>query len=134
MIGVFDSGLGGLTVVKEIWKRMPEASILYVADTAHVPYGDKTKQEIETYVSQIVAWLESQRVSQIVCACNTSWAMARDSMPGALSVTEAGKAMAGGLRAGVLATTRTIESGVYEMPGVAVPGLVPLIEKGVWDG
>lgn len=134
MVGVFDSGLGGLVVVREMWKKNPKAGVVYVGDTAHVPFGDKSAEEIKRYAGAMVGWLRQQGVSQIVCACNTSWAVARKELGSVISVTEAGKKAAAGHKAGVLATTRTVESGVYGMPGQAVPGLVPLVESGIWDG
>ena len=71
-IGVFDSGVGGLTVLKEIRKVLPNEKIYYLGDTARVPYGEKTKDLIIRYSKQIVEFLIEKKVSAIVVACNTS--------------------------------------------------------------
>ena len=75
-IGVFDSGVGGLTVVREIMRQIPNEKIIYFGDTARVPYGSKSKETITRYSRQIVRFLESQDVKAIVIACNTASAYA----------------------------------------------------------
>jgi glutamate racemase len=71
-IGLFDSGVGGLSVVLEIFKQLPKESIIYFADIAHQPYGTKTKEEIENFVLEICKFLEKQKVKLIIIACNTA--------------------------------------------------------------
>ena len=71
-IGLFDSGVGGLSVVLEIFKQLPKESIIYFADIAHQPYGTKTKEEIENFVLEICRFLEKQKVKLIIIACNTA--------------------------------------------------------------
>ena len=74
-IGVFDSGVGGLTVAREIMRQMPNEKIVYFGDTARLPYGSKSKDTITRYSRQIVRFLETQDVKAIVVACNTASAM-----------------------------------------------------------
>jgi len=141
-IGVFDSGLGGLTVVKEIMKALPDESLIYFGDNGRTPYGTKSKETVIKYTKQDVAFLLSKDVKMLVVACNTVSALAlpevRDSIkvpvlevigPGARSAVR--KTKKG--RIGIIATPGTIASGVYsrailEMnPDVAIfPKACPL--------
>ena len=75
-IGVFDSGVGGLTVAREIIRQLPEESMIYFGDTARVPYGSKSKDTIIRYSRQIVNFLLSKGVKAVVIACNTASALA----------------------------------------------------------
>ena len=75
-IGVFDSGIGGLTVAREIMRNLPMEKIVYFGDTARVPYGSKSKETVIRYSRQIVRFLQSQNVKAIVVACNTASALA----------------------------------------------------------
>lgn len=75
-IGVFDSGVGGLTVAREIMRNLPGERIVYFGDTARVPYGSKSRQTIIRYSRQIVRFLRTQDVKAIVVACNTASALA----------------------------------------------------------
>ncbi|MDX2062973.1 MAG: glutamate racemase, partial [Bacteroidia bacterium] len=77
-IGVFDSGLGGLTVLKALQTQLPNESLIYYGDTAHLPYGDKSPATVRGYVAKIVAWLVAQPVKLIVVACNTASAVGID--------------------------------------------------------
>lgn len=79
-IGVFDSGVGGLSVWREIVRLMPDESVIYLADQARVPYGDRTKEEVERFTHDSVAWLLSQDVKLVVIACNTASAAALTSL------------------------------------------------------
>ena len=79
-IGVFDSGVGGLTVVKEILSNLQKKKIIYFGDTARVPYGNKSPETIIRYSKQIAEFLVSQDVKAIVIACNTASAMALDAV------------------------------------------------------
>ena len=121
-IGVFDSGVGGLTVVREIMRQIPDERIIYFGDTARVPYGSKSKETVTRYSRQIVRFLRQQNVKAIVAACNTASAYALDEIekemeipvigvvkPGAraaMDVTENGKI-------GVIGTEATIGSQIY---------------------
>ena len=77
-IGVFDSGIGGLTVLKELDRQLPHESFLYFGDTARVPYGTRTPDEIITYARQTLYWMVQEGVKMAVMACNTSSALALD--------------------------------------------------------
>ena len=79
-IGVFDSGVGGLTVVREIMRQIPQERIVYFGDTARVPYGNKSKDNIIRYSRQIIRFLRTQNVKAIVVACNTASACWRRSV------------------------------------------------------
>lgn len=75
-IGVFDSGVGGLTVLRELYRQLPQESILYFADTARLPYGTRSKGEIIEFVREILTWMGERRVKMVIMACNTSSALA----------------------------------------------------------
>lgn len=154
-IGVFDSGVGGLTVLKEISRLLPREDTIYLGDTARVPYGTRSAVTIRKYALQTAGFLVSKGVKMLVVACNTSAAVAlptlRRSFPGlpVLGVTEPGaKAAAAattGGRVGVIGTEGTIRSGAYEKailrfrPGTrivarACPLFVSLAEEGWVEG
>ncbi|MFW6264105.1 MAG: glutamate racemase [Cyanobacteriota bacterium] len=146
-IGVFDSGVGGLTVLRELYRQLPQESILYFADTARLPYGIRSQAEILQFVREIIAWMIDQDVKMILMACNTSSALALESvqnefdvpilgliLPGAKAAVQAGK------RIGVIATPATAASNAYrhaiheidetiQVWQVGCPEFVPLIEQ-----
>ncbi|MGC8971978.1 MAG: glutamate racemase [bacterium] len=150
-IGIFDSGLGGLTVLKELIKIMPYEDIVYVADTIHMPYGNRSIQEILSYMKQIISFLEKMHVKAILVACNTSSALALNyikntiSLPivGLIEPTAERLSQRGDVkRIGVLATRATVSSLAYTLaikrhnPNIQVieksaPLLVPFIENRV---
>lgn len=153
-IGVFDSGLGGLSVARRILTRLPNERIVYFADSAHIPYGERPLEQIQEFAIGIVGFLIERGAKAIVMACNMSSAAAlevsRRQYPGVpiIGVIEPGaKAaveVAGGAPIGVLATTGTIKSGAYvraiggyeaAVPvfGQACPKFVPLVESGRAD-
>jgi glutamate racemase len=123
MLGIFDSGLGGLTVVKEVLKHLPNRQIIYFGDTARVPYGNKSEEMIKKYAEEGVEFLLSKGAQIIILACNTMSAIAFETLKKkydapifevitpavkkAVSVTKNG-------RIGVIGTRATIGSGVYE--------------------
>lgn len=152
-IGVFDSGVGGLTVAREIMRQIPNEKIIYFGDTARVPYGSKSRDTVTKYAKQIVRFLQTKNVKAIVVACNTASAYALEELekeidipiigvvrPGArvaLQVTRNG-------RIGVIGTRGTIESHVYanyisqinpnvQVLGKACPLFVPLVEEGLLE-
>lgn len=148
-IGVFDSGLGGLTVVREIARRLPHENIIYVGDTARVPYGTKSPDTIRRYALQISFFLLQKKVKTIVVACNTASAVALralNTLPiPVLGVIEPGARAAvmktNRLRVGVIGTPATVASHAYKTaiqrysPGTRVwetacPLFVPLVEEG----
>ncbi|MGE5373276.1 MAG: glutamate racemase [Solirubrobacterales bacterium] len=153
-IGVFDSGIGGLTVARRILTEIPGEDIIYVGDTAHVPYGSKSISELMGYAEEILDFFEDCSVKVVVAACNTSSAVsipvlrAQYQLP-IIDVIEPG--VRGAIRASkkrriaVLATEATANSGAYSQnllmadPGVQVaeiacPRLVPLVEAGNIEG
>ncbi len=149
-IGVFDSGIGGLTVVSELRKLLPNESIYYLGDTARVPYGGKSPATVQRYSLEIASLLLEQNAKTIVVACNTASALALSVLEQRLPVTVTGVIAPGAQAAtnatrnghiGVIGTRATIKSGAYERAlcnlnrGVrasarACPLLVPLIEEG----
>lgn len=146
-IGVFDSGVGGLTVVSALMRRLPTETILYLGDTARLPYGTKSPETIRRYTQRNVSFLESRGVKAVVVACNTASAIAvdrREAEPPVWGVIEPGSAAAIAVArrsVGVLGTESTIASGAYErtiqrlrpdleVHGKACPLFVPLVEEG----
>ena len=150
-IGVFDSGVGGLTVVREIMRNLPDERIVYFGDTARVPYGSKSKNTVIRYSRQIVHFLETQQVKAIVIACNTATAAglahAQKTFPvPVIGVVEPGARAAvhatRNRRVGVIATKGTIESGAYANAirhidagitvfSTATPRFVEIAERGI---
>ncbi|MCP9771525.1 glutamate racemase [Synechococcus sp. Tobar12-5m-g] len=145
-IGLMDSGLGGLTVLRQVLERHPRQPFLYLGDTARVPYGQRSTTEIRTIARELVGWFRQQRVDLVVMACNTTNALAFDVFEAEAGVPVLGliDSVAAQLRVdrvGVLATPATAASGAYGHalraghPGTVVvevgcPAFVPLIEAG----
>jgi glutamate racemase len=149
-IGVFDSGIGGLTVVHELMMRLPNEEIVYLGDTARLPYGTKSPETVLRFSRENLAFLKRRNVKIIVIACNTASSVALPKLleeehtplvgvllPGARAAARATKAR----RVGVIGTTATIRSGAYEdalwglEPQIkiwsrACPLFVPLVEEG----
>jgi glutamate racemase len=152
-IGVFDSGLGGLTVVRALVARLPKESIIYVGDTARVPYGPKSPETVRRYAKEIAGYLAGEGVKAIVVACNTATAHALPELKETLPVPVVGVIDPGARAAvrathggpiGVIGTVGTIASGAYERaiadinPELTVmsapcPLFVPLVEEGWLD-
>ena len=149
-IGVFDSGVGGLTVAREIMRQLPKERIIYFGDTARVPYGSKSKETIIRYSRQIAHFLESRGVKAIVAACNTASAYALEEIRPELKIPAIGVVKPGAKvaaettangRIGVIGTEGTIASQIYtemihrhnpdaSVMGKACPLFVPLVEEG----
>ncbi|HUH34772.1 MAG TPA: glutamate racemase [Moheibacter sp.] len=149
-IGVFDSGVGGLTIAKEIKRLMPHESIVYYGDTQHLPYGDKSKEAIIKFTTNITEFLVHQNCKAIVVACNTATANAiqeiKQAAAGVLVVdviSPVAKKVAYELhqKIGVIATKGTVRSHAYKkairkhnrhlkVQELATPLLVPIIEEG----
>jgi glutamate racemase len=152
-IGIFDSGLGGLTVARAVFERLPHEGTIYFGDTARVPYGPKSPETVRRYSLEILYWLLDQGVKAVVVACNTSTAHALDALRAASPVpvvgvidpgARAAVAAAGGRPVGVTGTAGTIASGAYErsiralepsavVVSQACPLFVPLVEEGWFD-
>lgn len=152
-IGIFDSGIGGLTVARAVMQELPNENIIYFGDTARVPYGIKSQENVRSYSAQISRFLIDKGVKMIVIACNTASAAAYDSIRSnsdgisVLNVIDAGTSVAvqsGKKAIGVIGTLGTINSGAYEeslkhadqtlsVTSLACPLLVPLAEEGWID-
>ena len=152
-IGVFDSGVGGLTVAREIMRQLPNEKIIYFGDTARVPYGSKSQETVTRYSRQIVRFLQTFQVKTIVVACNTASAYALDALEQELDIPIIGVVKPGAKtaaevtkngRIGMIATEATIGSRIYSqyikelnkdvtIYGKACPLFVPLAEEGLWQ-
>ncbi|MEO6954355.1 MAG: glutamate racemase [Polyangia bacterium] len=153
-IGIFDSGVGGLTVVNAVMQRLPEQSIVYLGDTARVPYGSKSAQTIRRYADNAARFLLDRDVDLLLFACNTASAYAIDALEQTCPVPVLGAVEPGARAAvratktgsiGVIGTLGTIRSGAYvraihaqnadlRIALNACPLLVPLVEEGWLDG
>lgn len=151
-IGVFDSGVGGLTVAREIMRQIPNEKIVYFGDTARVPYGSKSKETVTRFSKQIVRFLQTHQVKTIVVACNTASAYALEELEKEIAIPIIGVVKPGAKvaaevtcngRIGVIATEATIGSRIYSqyikrlnkdvtIYGKACPLFVPLVEEGLW--
>lgn len=148
-IGLFDSGVGGLTVLREMYRQLPNESLLYFGDTARLPYGTRSQSEIIQFVREILNWMVERRAKMVIMACNTSSALAIETvrqefpdlpilgviLPGARAAVNQGK------RIGVISTPATAASDAYqqailevdptaEVWQIGCPEFVPLIEQG----
>jgi glutamate racemase len=152
-IGVFDSGIGGLTVVKALRDLLPNENISYLGDTARVPYGNKSAETVERYSLELAGMLTRENAKVIVVACNTVSSVAIPKLRANVKVpvvgviepgAQAAIAMTSNRHVGVIGTRATIRSGAYEnalralnvhvrVTSQACPLLVPLIEEGLLD-
>lgn len=150
-IGIFDSGVGGLTVAKEIKRLLPQENFIYYGDTKHLPYGDKSKEAIVGYVTKIVQFLQEKKCKAIVIACNSATANAlsevlnlvANQIPVIDVINPVAEKVAFELHnnVGVIATKATVNTGLYKktirkhnkfikVDELATPLLVPAIEEG----
>ena len=152
-IGIFDSGVGGLTVMREVVKQLPDEKIVYFGDTARVPYGSKSQKTIIHFSEQIIRFLKTKEVKAIVIACNTASALALDAVRDEFDIPIIGVVIPGARAAvsvsenkkvGVIGTEATVLSGMYskvikgmdseiEVVEKACPLFVPLVEEGLRD-
>jgi glutamate racemase len=150
-VGVFDSGVGGLTVAREIMRQLPDERIVYFGDTARVPYGSKSKETVLKYSRQIIRFLRTKDVKAIVIACNTATAYTLDTVSKETDIPVIGVINAGARTAvkatrngkiGVIGTEATVNTGIYtevmkklcpdiEVTGKSCPLFVPLVEEGL---
>lgn len=150
-IGIFDSGLGGLTVAREIARALPGESLLYFGDTARCPYGPRDRDEVRGFVAQIGAWLEKRSVKLMVIACNTATAAGLDLAQRSFNVPVIGVVDPGARAAvmatvnrkvGVIGTAGTVDSEAYSRAvraldagvtvfSVATPRFVDIVEEGL---
>ena len=152
-IGVFDSGIGGLTVVKELMKILPNEKIVYFGDTARVPYGSRSEETIKKFSKECISFLDKKDIKSLIIACNTVSAVAIEMLKEEfdmhiLGVIIPGSKMASEVtnnnRIGVIGTNATINSGAYEkcikseneqniVYSKACPLFVPIVEEGLSD-
>lgn len=153
-VGLFDSGLGGLTVVRAVREALPGEDVIYLGDTARVPYGNRSPETVELFARQDLAFLERFGVKAVIAACNTVSALAlpdiltekRDFPLGGVILAGVEAVLRSGCRkVAVLGTRGTIASGAYErallsadprliVRSIACPLFVPVIEEGVTNG
>jgi glutamate racemase len=153
-IGVFDSGVGGLTVLSELRRRLPDERTVYLGDNARTPYGPRPADEVRRFTLECVSWLLAQDVKLLVLACNTATSQALPQVREMASVPVLGVVRPGAVAAaastrlghvGVIATAGTVASGAYPaaiseadsrvaVKQQACPDLVPLVEAGQLDG
>ena len=153
-IGIFDSGIGGLTVLKEIRRESPREDIVYFGDTAHVPYGTKSKETITKFSIENVNFLQSFGVKLVIVACNTASSLSLDALKEKFAMPLIGVIEPGARQAlrktkngriGIIGTKATIGSGTYEaclkrldsavkVYSESCPLFVPFVEEGWLDG
>lgn len=149
-IGIFDSGIGGLTVLAEIKRLLPNAHLLYLGDTARVPYGIRSAETVTRYAMESAKFLRDHGIKMLVVACNTSSAVAMNALTSAFEAPVIGVILPGAKaaakatkcgRIGVIGTAATISSGAYpaairdidsgiKVVGMPCPLFVPLVEEG----
>jgi len=149
-VGIFDSGVGGLTVAREIIRQLPDERFVYFGDTARLPYGTKSKSTIVKYSNQVIRFLKTQKVKAIVIACNSASAYALEEVEKEIDIPIIGVIKAGAImstqatkngRIGIIGTEATVNTGVYsalikaehpefEVFSKACPLLVSLVEEG----
>ncbi|MEH7305439.1 glutamate racemase [Neobacillus drentensis] len=153
-IGVIDSGVGGLTVAKEVMRQLPNEKIIYVGDTARCPYGPRTTKEVKRFTWEMTSFLLNQKIKMLVIACNTATAAALDEIRNELSIPVLGVINPGAraaikktknYRVGIIGTEGTVKSGAYEralkslnsrlfVKAHACPKFVPLVESNEFNG
>ncbi|WP_433743497.1 glutamate racemase [Falsibacillus pallidus] len=149
-IGIIDSGVGGLTVAKEVMRQLPKETIYYFGDTARCPYGPRPVEEVKTFTWQMTKFLQEHRIKMLIIACNTATAAALDEIRSELDIPVIGVIYPGARAAlkltmnenvGVLGTIGTVKSGAYDealstlnqkvsVHSLACPKFVPLVESG----
>ncbi|MFX3624007.1 MAG: glutamate racemase [Ectobacillus sp.] len=152
-IGVIDSGVGGLTVAREIIRQLPKERIIYLGDTARCPYGPRPREEVKQFTWEMTNYLLSQDIKMLVIACNTATSVVLEEMQAELPIPVIGVIHPGARTAlkvtnnyhvGVIGTIGTIESKAYEqalkainnrvkVEGLACPPFVPLVESGEFE-
>jgi glutamate racemase len=153
-IGIIDSGVGGLTVVKEVMRQLPYEQIYYVGDTARCPYGPRSGEEVKRFTWQLTQFLLEKDIKMLVIACNTATAVALEEIRETLPIPVIGVIYPGAraalkvtqnYRVGVIGTVGTVKSGAYEMAlksynekvdvfSLACPKFVPLVESDEFEG
>ncbi|MBN8191174.1 glutamate racemase [Bacillus sp. NTK074B] len=152
-IGIIDSGVGGLTVAREVMRQLPKETIYYLGDTARCPYGPRSAQEVKTFTWEMTQYLMEYDIKMLIIACNTATAVVLDEIQTHLDIPVIGVIHPGARAAikhtynkkiGVLGTVGTINSGAYvkallslhgnlDVTPLACPKFVPLVESGEYD-
>lgn len=153
-IGIIDSGVGGLTVAKEIMRQLPYEQIYYLGDTARCPYGPRSGEEVKEFTWDLTNFLLTKNIKMLVIACNTATAVALEEIRNTLPIPVIGVIYPGAIAAlkvsknnqiGIIGTEGTIKSRAYEIAlksingsvsvtGLACPKFVPLVESGEYEG
>lgn len=153
-IGVIDSGVGGLTVAKEIMRQLPHENIIYLGDTARCPYGPRPSEEVRRFTWQLTKFLLEKNIKMLVIACNTATAVVLDEISRELSIPVIGVIYPGARTAikmtrnnhiGIIGTEGTVRSKAYDkalkqinkkiiVKSLACPKFVPLVESGEYEG
>lgn len=153
-IGVIDSGVGGLTVAKEIMRQLPKEEIIYLGDTARCPYGSRPTEEVKKFTWELINYLLNYNIKMLVIACNTATALVLDDIKAHIDIPVVGVVYPGARTAlkvtknnhiGVIGTVGTIQSGSYEkalksinhhvkVESLACPLFVPIVESGNYEG
>ena len=153
-IGIIDSGVGGLTVAKEVMRQLPHENILYVGDNARCPYGPRTKEEVKAFTWDLTRYLLKQDIKMLIIACNTATAAALEDIRAELPIPVLGVIHPGAraalkatdnLHIGVIGTEGTVKSKAYSqallsinkrvtVEGLACPKFVPVVESGEFEG
>ncbi|MDA3128968.1 glutamate racemase [Aliibacillus thermotolerans] len=152
-IGIIDSGVGGLTVAREIARQLPKEKMIYIGDTARCPYGPRPKEEVRTFTWEMIDWLLHENIKMLVIACNTATAVVLEEVRETLSIPVIGVIQPGAITAlkttktdsiAVIGTVGTIHSGAYvkalktinehvKVETLACPPFVPLVESGKYE-
>ncbi|MBD3108391.1 glutamate racemase [Bacillus sp. AGMB 02131] len=152
-IGIIDSGVGGLTVVKEIMRQLPNESVIYLGDNARCPYGPRTKEEVQQFTWELTKFLLKKKIKMLIIACNTATAVALEEIKQALPIPVLGVIQPGAraaikhskqLRIGVIGTEGTVRSRAYaaalhdineqvHVTSIACPKFVPVVESGEYN-
>lgn len=153
-IGIIDSGVGGLTVTKEVMRQLPNEEIIYLGDTKRCPYGPRNPEEVKEFTWQLTNFLLTKDIKMLIIACNTATAVALEDIQSKLDIPVLGVIAPGARTAikvtkskkiGVLGTEITIKTKAYEsalkdmsedvtVSGLACPKFVPLVESGQFEG
>src|SRR5258705_4076661 len=137
-IGIFDSGVGGLTVYRALHERLPNEHFVYLGDTARVPYGTKSLSTVERYAIENSKFLEAHGIKLLVVACNTASALALPAIRAAVGVAVVGvigpgartaAKIASGQKVAVIATEATVQSGAYAQAIAKTDPSIPVIER-----
>lgn len=153
-IGIIDSGVGGLTVAKEIMRQLPNEQVMYLGDTARCPYGPRRKEDVIAFTWQMTNFLLNKNIKMLIIACNTATAVALDEIRASLPIPVLGVIHPGAraalkttknLNIGVIGTIGTVKSKAYDealhsinerakIKSLACPKFVPIVESGALEG